>query len=95
MADDIDTALRRLAHEPLPAGLTRLERGVMDRIEAEAEVRLAQPSFGVGMGIAAVALVIGMTTATTPTHADAAPLKLSVFSVNAALSPATLLATTR
>lgn len=95
MADDIDTALRGLAHEPLPDALARIEYGVITRIEAESAARISRPSLGVSASIAAVALVIGITTATTPIGADAAPLRLSVFSASAALTPATLLATAR
>lgn len=95
MADEIDAALRRLANLPLPGGLSGLEAGVMTRIDAEAAARLSQPSLGVGAGIALVALVIGISTASAPAGADVAPLELSVFSANAALAPATLLATAR
>ncbi|MBC7504203.1 MAG: hypothetical protein H7267_00495 [Sandarakinorhabdus sp.] len=93
MTDGIDQALRMLGEAAVPDRLCDLEQGVMARIDAAARAREARPSLGVGVGAAVAAMVIGLATVQMTPVAEKVPLEVSVFSVNAALAPATLLAT--
>ncbi len=93
MTDGIDRALRMLGEAALPADSADIVRDVMARIDVVAHARDARPSFGVGLGTAAVAVIIGIASVTVGTASEAVPLELSVFSANAAFAPATLLAT--
>jgi hypothetical protein len=93
MTDAIDRALRMLGEAALPAASADTERKVMARIAAAADAREARPSFEVGLGTAAIAVIIGIASVTVGTATEAVPLEMSVFSANAAFAPATLLAT--
>lgn len=93
MTDSIDQALHLLGTVGLPVQPGDIERAVMARIEAATRAREARPSLGVGVGAAAIAMVIGVVSTNVMPVADKIPVELSVFSANAAFAPATLLAT--
>ena len=90
MTDRIDEVLHRLGAAELPIGSADFEQGVMARIDASLRARAARPSLGASLGAGVGAMIIGL--ASTQMAPDTAPIELSVFSANAALAPATLLA---
>lgn len=92
--DDIDRALHALATAPLPT-VTDIEHNVMSRIDAAMTARAARPSLGAGVTTASLAMIIGIAVAGAPGRTQSPQLELSVFSANAELAPATLLAIER
>jgi hypothetical protein len=93
MTDIINQALSLLREAELPAQSAGIERGVMARIDAMDRARETRHSLGLGVGAAAVAMIIGMASVNMVPVSDAMPLEMSAFSANAAFAPATLLAT--
>lgn len=67
----------------------------MSRINAVMAAKAARPSLGAGLAAASLAMVIGIVVAGAPGRTQSPQLELSVFSANAALAPATLLAIER
>jgi hypothetical protein len=95
MTDSIDWALEMLGQAELPRGATNFENAVMVRIDAAVRAREARPTLGVGLGAAAVAMIIGLASVNPGLASRDVPPELSVFSANAAFALATLLATDR
>ncbi len=95
MTDSIDFALQMLGQAELPSRAANFENAVMVRIDAAVRAREARPTLGVGLGAAAAAMTIGLASVNPGLASRDAPLELSVFSANAAFSPATLLTTDR
>ena len=93
MTDSIDWALQMLGQAEMPSSAANFENEVMGRIDAALLAREARPTLGVVLGAAAVAMIIGLASVNSVPASRDIPLKLSVFSANAALAPATLLAT--
>lgn len=95
MTDSIDFALQMLGQAELPSRAANFENAVRVRIDAAVRGREARPTLGVGLGAAAVAMIIGLASVNPGLASRDAPPELSVFSADAAFAPATLLATDR
>ena len=91
MENDLDDALDRLAHAPVPASLATMEAGVFARIE---HARRNGPPIGARMTIACAAMAMAMGVAGAATSAAMArdTAILSPLGVSQPLAPSTLLA---
>ncbi|MEG3126050.1 hypothetical protein [Sphingomonas sp. GB1N7] len=86
--DDLDTALARLAHAPVPASLDGIEARVMARIAARPA---AHAGLGIGAVTIAAALVMGIVGAGFPAQPARAISSFSPLGPGSPLAPSTLL----
>jgi hypothetical protein len=88
MMDDLDAALARLAHAPLPPALDNLEARVLARIAAQPAVRAG---FGFGAATIGAAMIMGVVGASLPAAPAYAVSTLTPFGPSSPLAPSTLL----
>jgi len=88
MMDDLDAALARLAHAPLPPALDHLEARVLARIAAQPAVRT---EFGFGAATIGAAMIMGFVGAGLPAAPAYAVPTLTPFGPSSPLAPSTLL----
>ena len=86
--DNLDAALMKLAHAPVPASLDVIEAKVFARIAARPTARVGT---GIGAMTVAAALVIGIFGAGIPTSEAGAVSPLSPLGPVSPLAPSTLL----
>ena len=84
MMDNLDAALARLAHAPLPPALDNLEALVLARIAAQPAVRTR---FGFGAASVGAAMIMGFVGAGVPASPALAVSTLSPFGPNSPLAP--------
>lgn len=89
MRDNLDTALGRLSHAPVPARLAALDVEPFDWLPDRR--RSADPGFRVGAFAAVAAILIGVAGSTVPSTSLEARAPLSPLGPTMPLAPSTLL----
>ncbi len=89
MRDDLDTALGRLAHAPVPARLAMLDVEPFDWLRDQR--RDSGSGLQIGAFAAAAAILIGVAGSTVPSNRVEARAILSPLGPTTPLAPSTLL----